>query len=216
MCAAKAICSKKEFVYDTLRERILTASLAPESRLIIDEISDDLGVSPIPIREALQQLQADGLVTIEPYVGARVSKIHQGLIQEVFGLLEALEIISGKSACTRMKERDFLQMKKFLQQMDSQLDDPDGWAASNVQLHQMICQWAEMQLVQALFEKVIVQWNRLRRTYLEDVFCAHMADAHREHWLLLEALRTRDPDRVEQLIREHNQHALDAYLAHLG
>ena len=89
MSPAVTFRSKKEFVYGTLRAQILSGELAPNARLIIDELSRGMNVSAIPVREALQQLQSEGLVQIEPYVGARVSDIHQGFIEEIFALLEA-------------------------------------------------------------------------------------------------------------------------------
>ena len=91
MSQSKTFRSKKEFVYETLREQILEGELAPGLRLITDELSARLNVSPIPVREALQQLQYEGFVTIEPFIGATVTEIHTGLIHEIFALLEALE-----------------------------------------------------------------------------------------------------------------------------
>jgi DNA-binding GntR family transcriptional regulator len=100
----KTFRSKKEFVYDALRVAILEGDLEPGARLVIDDLAMELGVSQIPVREALQQLQADGFVTIEPYIGTKVTEIDAGLVREVFDLLEALEVISGRAACLRMSE----------------------------------------------------------------------------------------------------------------
>ena len=126
MVRAKTFASKKEFAYASLREEILAGGLAPGQRLVIDDLAGELGVSPIPIREALQQLQNDGLVIIEPFVGARVTEIHAGLITEIFEVLAALETISGQSACLRMSAfmpellpSDLLQLQQILPQ------DPD-------------------------------------------------------------------------------------------
>lgn len=66
--------SKRETAYRILQEKILTGKLQPGVRLMIDELSADLGMSSGPIQEALLQLQADSLVTIEPEVGAKVIK----------------------------------------------------------------------------------------------------------------------------------------------
>ncbi len=70
--------SKKEAVYDTLRNAILQGDLKPGARLVIDKLAAELGVSQIPIREALQQLEGEGFVTIEPYVGVTVSDLQAG------------------------------------------------------------------------------------------------------------------------------------------
>jgi DNA-binding GntR family transcriptional regulator len=55
----------------------------------------------------------------------------------------------------------------------------------------------------------------LRRFYLEDVFARRTAASQQEHWRMFAALRARDPDRIEQVIREHNRHAHAAYIAYL-
>ncbi|MEM7126918.1 MAG: GntR family transcriptional regulator [Chloroflexota bacterium] len=207
--------SKKEFVYETIRERILSGELEPETRLIIDELSSDLGVSPIPVREALQQLQSEGLVTIEPYVGARVAEMHKESIEEIFALLEATEVISGRAACSRLTDDDLAQIESLLHAMDATVNDVERWSEQNVELHQLFCEKANMPLVGALMQQVVDYWNRLRRLYLEQVFSRRIRDAQRDHWILLEALRTRDPDKVEKVVQEHNRQALAGYLRHL-
>ena len=67
--------TKQEFVYETLREAIMRCELGPGRRLVIDELARQLEVSAIPVREALQLLQSEGLVTNVPHVGATVSPV---------------------------------------------------------------------------------------------------------------------------------------------
>lgn len=208
--------SKKEFVYETIRERILSGELAPETRLIIDDLSADLGVSPIPVREALQQLQSEGLVSIEPYVGARVAEMRKESIEEIFALLEATEVISSRSACTRLTSEELVQIETLVHAMDATVDEPERWSEQNVELHRLICEVARMPLVNAMMQQVVDHWNRLRRLYLTQVFSGRIQDAQRDHWILLDALRTRDPNKVEQVVQEHNRRALAGYLKHLG
>ena len=98
--------SKKDYVVASLRRDILDGVLAPGARLIIDDLASSYGVSPIPVREALQQLQSDGYVVIQPYAGAKVAEIEIDAIHEIFALLESLEVISGRAACERMGEED--------------------------------------------------------------------------------------------------------------
>jgi DNA-binding GntR family transcriptional regulator len=207
--------SKKEFVYQALREQILSGELAPGARLIIDELSTQLSVSPIPVREALQQLQSDGLVTIEPYIGARVAEIDTTLIYEVFALLEALETVSSQKACQHMKEIDFAEMELLLRRMDAEIEHAEQWSQSNLQLHRFICDQAGMSLAKDLFLRIGDHWDRLRRYYLKDVSFRRIPTAQREHWSLLEALRTGNPDYVAKVVHDHNRSALADYLAYL-
>src|SRR5439155_15056712 len=99
--------SKNELVYDALKNAILQCELKPGSRLVIDELAAELGVSQIPVREALRQLEANGFVIFEPHVGVAVTEIKANVVSEIFNLLEAMETISGRVASQRMTEANF-------------------------------------------------------------------------------------------------------------
>ncbi len=203
--------SKKQAAYDYLRNAILTHTFEPGTRLVIDDLSGQMGISAIPIREALQQLQAEGFVTIEPYIGATVAGIDAGLIDEIFALLESLEVISACKACTRINDEQLVQMEQLLQRMDALTADSRLFSQANVQLHEYICDCAQMPLLRHLLDQVLHQWDRLRCYCLEEVFAQRMHVAQQEHWHLLEALRLRDPALVERVVREHNQAARRTY-----
>ena len=76
--------TKEEYVYDTLRAAIMRCELKPGKKLVMDNLSVELDVSPIPIRGALQRLQAEGLVEIIPHTGAVVSAISPDTVNEIF------------------------------------------------------------------------------------------------------------------------------------
>ena len=211
----KTFRSKKEFAYEVLRENILSGELKPGTRLIIDDLAKALSVSPIPVREALQRLQSDGFVSIEPYVGASVKEIQIDLIQEVFELLSALEVISSRAACQKMTDEDYDKLEALIRKMDDEVDDLETWSEDNVQLHQYLCEWSDMSLTQTLMTRVVDHWDWLRRYYLEAVFTHRVRGAQKDHWELLAALRTRDPAHVATVVEEHNQKALSAYLGYL-
>ncbi len=212
----QAFRSKHEQVYDYLREAILLGELVPGHRLVIDDLADELGISQIPIREALRQLEADGLVTIAPYVGAAVADLHAASIGEVFALLEAMEVITGRAACQRLADDQLAALEALLREMDGLVDEPEAWSERNKDLHRFIAERADTPLTRKLFDKVLDHWDRLRRYYLADVSALRIQTAQQEHWQLFQALLARDPDRVETIVRAHNKAALDAYLAHLA
>jgi DNA-binding GntR family transcriptional regulator len=208
--------SKKELVIATLRNAILNGELTPGTRLVIDDLARQLGVSPIPVREALQQLDADGYVAIEPYLGARVTPIEAESVVEVFSLLEIMEVISSRAACQRMSEEDFAVLEQILLKMDSLAGDPELWSQENRHFHKFICDKSGTRLVGSLMSKVLDHWDRLHRYFLKDVFARRLPQAQREHWKILSALRTRDPAETEAAIRRHTQASLSAYAKHLS
>jgi DNA-binding GntR family transcriptional regulator len=207
--------SKKDVTYELLQTAIIHGELIPGARLVIDDLAAQLGVSPIPVREALQQLQADGFILIEPYVGVTVTALQAGMVEEIFALLEATEVTSGRAACLRMTADDLGEVERMLRAMDGALDDLDRFSQENVRLHQFICDRAETPLIKHVMRNTLAHWDRLRRYYLEDVFAKRAAASQREHWQMFAALRVRDPDRIERVIREHNRHAREAYITYL-
>jgi DNA-binding GntR family transcriptional regulator len=208
--------SKKELVTKTLRDAILNGELIPGTRLVIEDLAKQLGVSPIPVREALQQLDADGYVAIEPYLGARVAPIEAESVAEVFSLLETMEVVSSRAACQHMSDSDFNVLQEILVKMDSLIGDPELWSQENRHFHKYICEKSGTRLVGSLMSKVLDHWDRLHRYFLRDVFARRLPQAQREHWKILKALRARDPTETEAVIREHAQASLTAYTKYLS
>jgi len=207
--------SKKDLVYEHLRTEILQSTYPPGKRLIIDGLSAELGISQIPIREALQQLQAEGLVTMEPHVGFRVAELEANVIWEIFQLLEVLEAISCRAACRHITDEDIESIEQILRTMDMLLDAPDQWSQQNRRFHQTVCEFGRTTLVKNLMSYVLDQWNRLRQYYLKDGLIKRLDLSQQDHWELLGALRDRDAERAEQVVRQHNQRALSDYVAYL-
>jgi DNA-binding GntR family transcriptional regulator len=203
--------SKSELAYIWLRDAIVEGRLEPGSRLVIDDLAGQLGVSQIPIREALSQLQAEGFVIFKPHVGATVSELHLSLAYEIFGLLEAVEVICGRAACPLMSDEFLDELEAQLRLLDELVDDPERFSQGNARYHQAICQQAGTLLVESIVANVWLHWDRLRRRYLTAVFAQQTRIAQKEHWELLRALRARDPDQVEDISRRHNRRATEAY-----
>lgn len=211
----KAFRSKNELVYDALHTAIIRGDLGPGSRLVIDELAASLGVSPIPVREALRQLEGNGLVTIEPHVGAMVTELQATTICEVFKLLGALESISGHAACQCITEDDLNQVEQILRCMNATIDIPDQWSQQNIQFHLSICDCAKTSLVRNAMGKAFDHWDRLRNHYVDGVFLQRIEVAQQEHWEMFEALSSRDADKFVQITHRHNQTALAAYVNYL-
>ena len=73
--------TKQQRVYDTLRERILSGAYGPGFRLVIDAVAAEVGVSTVPVREAIRRLEAEGLVIYRPNVGAQVAPAEPELFE---------------------------------------------------------------------------------------------------------------------------------------
>jgi DNA-binding GntR family transcriptional regulator len=185
-------------------------------RLVIDDLAKQLGVSAIPVREALQQLSADGYAIIEPYLGARVAPIEAESVVEVFSLLETMEVVSSRAACQHMSDSDLGALEQILVKMDSLVGEPELWSQENRRFHRFICDKSGTRLVASLMSKVFDHWDRLHRFFLKDVFARRLPQAQREHWEILRALKTRNAERTEAVIRKHAQASLSVYTRYLS
>ncbi|MEX2540556.1 MAG: GntR family transcriptional regulator [Trueperaceae bacterium] len=215
MSAAQQRGRKQDLVYRALRDRILSNDLRPGDRLRIDEITRQHEVSHIPVREALKQLQAEGFVTVEPYVGTTVADLPMEWVEEVFEAKEALELIGGRAACLAMDEEALAQVAVQVREMDDLVTDPEAWSQANVRLHRLICTEAGKPFVGEMLGRVLDQWDRLRRRYLEEVSAQRLEHAQAEHHEILASLQARDVEGLSTRISEHNRNALEAYARHL-
>lgn len=207
--------SKNEQVYDHLRSLILEGRLAPGSRLVIDRLAERLGVSQIPIREALYRLEASGFVTLEAHVGARVTELHANEVREVFEVLEAMEIITAQAACERLADDDLSWLERHVAVMSALTRDAEAWSIHNKELHLFIGERSGAALAARVLETALDHWDRLRRHFLEEVFWQRIPTAQREHLALLAALERREPAAVKRSLQRHNHAALAAYTDYL-
>lgn len=204
--------TKQELVYRALRERIMDGQLQPGQRLVIDDIASAYGVSPIPVREALHLLQAERLVDIKPHIGAAVAPISQGAINEVFALMECLELAALRLAVKHVTHEHTAILNAAIASLDEARNEYDRWAERNFSFHLAICSITEMPRVRDMTVRVFTEWERMRRHFYRDIQPPDLDQAHKEHVAMVDALKKQDLERLERLTRTHNQGALKSYL----
>lgn len=209
--------TKQEFVYRTLRDAIVKCELAPGERMVIDDLARRLEVSSIPVREALQLLQSEGLVLMVPHVGATVAPLSRESITEVFTVMEGLEIVATRAATERATPEDLAALEEMVGQMDAALATSahEQWGNLNTRFHAAICRMTGMPMLQEMMERALDRWDRVRRYFFTGVLVHRAEQAQREHHALLDAMRRKAYDRLEDTIREHNRGALADYTAFL-
>jgi DNA-binding GntR family transcriptional regulator len=209
--------TKQELVYQTLRNAIMRCDLRPGQRLVIDDLARQLEVSAIPVREALHLLQSEGLVTSIPHVGATVSLISRESIDEVFAVLEGLEIVATRSATLRLTSVDATTLEEITVAMDEAWRESrnEEWADLNSRFHLTISRMSAMPMLQEMTERVLDHWGRVRRFYFSGVLVRRIEQAQEEHRALLRAMKAKDLVAVERTVKQHNQGALLAYAEYL-
>jgi DNA-binding GntR family transcriptional regulator len=101
-------------VVDKLRERILSGTVAGGDRLVEGRLSEELGVSRMPVREALRQLAAEGIVTIEPRRGATVTQFNAEQVRELVEVRATLEGLNAKLAARRHDPAKIAELQSIL------------------------------------------------------------------------------------------------------
>ncbi len=207
--------TKQAMVYHTVRKAIMQCQLKPGQRIIAEEIAQQLQVSHIPVREALQQLQSDGLVENVPHIGARVAPISPLSVAEVFTLMEGLELVASRLVCQARTEADLTELETILLQMDDALEQkqPAGWADLNTQFHHKTAYITSMPMLQEMTGRVLDHWDRVRRYFFKSVLSYRVHQAQEEHHAMFAAIKAQDVDQLETLVKAHNRGALAAYMA---
>ncbi|PYQ55347.1 MAG: hypothetical protein DMF78_02350 [Acidobacteria bacterium] len=209
--------TKQEFVYRTLRDAIVRCELPPGERLVIDDLARRLEVSSIPVREALQLLQSEGLVVTVPHVGTSVASLSRDSVAEVFAVMEGLEVVATRAAAQRARREDLEALGEIVALMDEALAGGahEQWAELNTRFHVAISRLTAMPMLQEMMERALDRWDRVRRFFFAGVLVHRARQAQKEHHALLDAMRARDWDRLEQTVRDHNRGALADYAAYL-
>lgn len=186
-------------VAQELRRRILAGHYPQGVKLQQEQIAAELGVSRSPVREALGQLEAEGLVVLTPQKGAQVSPISRDEIAELFELRQLVEPHLLALAIPEMTEADLNKATSIISEMAD--IDVDGWGDANWRLHETLYAPAGRPAMLKLLRRTHETIGRYIR--MQVVATNGRADAHREHKLILDACRKRDVGKAVGLLREH-------------
>ena len=191
-----------EQVTNRLREAIVSGLLQPGDRLMQEELAERLGVSRMPVREALRRLEAEGLVVLQPYRGALVANLSSTELQELYELRIALETLALRFGIPAMDVQDFETMEVTLAQMDLETDSAN-WLDLNTTFHTLLYQSAGRKLLHEHIENLRNKSDRYLRLFASRR--DRTTHAQQEHWAILHACRERNIDQACNLLKDHLQ-----------
>ncbi|MGY3867070.1 GntR family transcriptional regulator [Aeromonas bivalvium] len=201
--------TRTHMVADSLRTRILRGDLPAGAPLRQDAIAKELAVSRIPVREALMQLEVQGLVKFEPHRGAVVTRLDPDAVAELFYLRALLEADTLFHAVDLMTEETFVNAQAILDQFDAALasgTQVEHWAELNHSFHATLYQAANRPQAMELIAQINLSCDRYVR--FELLFAQNGADkAEREHAELLALCRARRKHEAAVLLKQHIQAA---------
>jgi len=193
--------SLKEEVYDGIRQDIMEGTFLPGDLLKERELAEKHGVSKTPVREALSMLEQDNLVRTIPRAGYMVTGLTLRDLQEICQLRIILEPMAARLAMQNLTDEEIDELARV-----TYTSDPEEARLFNRQFHSAIARASGNSRLAKMIDQLVEQTDRWAAL---DAVKLNPAVLLRGHQAELEALRTRDPNVVEQAMREHVQGLYD-------
>ena len=191
----------KEQLADHLRDEIVRGTFEPGERLRLDDIAARFEVSTMPVREALRELESEGLVTIYPHRGAVVTELTAEDIEDIYEIRATLEAMATRLAIPRMTEAICQDLAAIVKQMDGQLGHVAALVKLNHRFHSTLYAASGRRHLCDLNHTLRYRTQHYLHAYMDDL--GSMALAQEEHRAILEACRRRDAEEAASLVEEH-------------
>jgi DNA-binding GntR family transcriptional regulator len=191
-----------DWVADILRERIVSGSLQPSERLIEGQIANDLHTSRGPVREALRQLEYEGLVTSTPYRGATVVGISDEEVQVLMSLRLTLERFSFSKALQIIGEAELAELNKVIWQMEraASRNDLDAVVDADLRFHESVLEMSGQPHTVRVWRSIETRIRAYFHRFDRDRDLNAIVNEHR---VLFEALLVGKEDELLELLVDH-------------
>jgi len=202
-----AAATRPAHVYDRLKDAIITGMLRPLERISENKVAADFGLSRTPVRQALQRLEAEGLIQVVPKRGSFVSRPTVEDILEIYQIRTPLEAVCARVAAERIEESQLTLLDRLVrvEQARGPGRAADRSLRAAAQFHAVIYGCSRNQRMATLLVDLQNQVHRVRVLWPSTV--ARLGDTWSEHAAIVEALRARDGAAAERLMTEHLEKA---------
>ncbi|GAA1107916.1 GntR family transcriptional regulator [Nesterenkonia jeotgali] len=205
--------SKSELTYSWIRERIIGREFNPGYRLVLGSIAKELGISVVPVREAVRRLEAEGLVEFERNVGARVAMVNQDEYIDTMQTLGVLEGAATALALPWMDDADLARAQAINDSMRAMLEDfdPVAFTSLNEKFHRALFQRCPNPHISELADR---GWNRMSglRSSTFAFVPGRAPRSVQEHDEILRLIRENaEPLEIEMAVRQHKWRTVEAY-----
>ncbi|MEH6576866.1 MAG: GntR family transcriptional regulator [Amphritea sp.] len=196
--------TRTQMVTDSLRDKILSGKIVAGEALRQDAIAKQFNVSRIPVREALLQLEAQGLVLFEAHKGATATELSPVKIHELFELRALLECHVLENAIDNMSEEDFAATSKILHAFEEAVESGtrvETWSDLNYALHAALYKPANMPQAMQIIHSLNIKSDRYIRMQL--LLTTGIDKAEQEHSEILALCHQRNKAAASALLRKH-------------
>ena len=195
--------SLQEKVYEHLKQAILTGEIQPGERLLETRLAESLGVSRIPVREAIRKLERDGLIVAFPRRGIYASSLSPKDIDDVYTVRVVLEGLAARLAAEHRTDEHLAQLDAIVARMKSQAEQGDsaGLFATGRSFHEVVLSASGNGKLPPLMETLRSQIERIRRLRMQ--VSSRTGDVYQEYVVILGAIRAGDGAAAESAMRAH-------------
>ena len=193
--------SPVEQAYHYILQSILSGELMPGMRVPAEAVADLLGISRMPVRDALRRLEGDGAVTIFANRGASVAEFTRDEVIQLIEMRAALEGLAARLALPNIGKHEIDELERLKQRMERTSDDLVRWMAYHDDFHNYLTGMSRRALLMRQTERMRIMSRPYYRQYYEKT--QELEILGLEHRKIVEVIRKGDPDRVETIVRNH-------------
>ena len=206
--------SGADLAYDTLRGRIISGEMPPNSRISEPGIAELLEISRTPAREAIRQLLTERLIERSRTGGIRVSPITVEGIRQVYAIRARLEGLLAHDACSRLTPEDEEALSRLVMLMERFYDDETELLRLGLEFHTRVGQVADNRWCAHLLYQLRGHIDRYRTLSTRQVGRSYQAAA--EHRAILTVLQGDDPNLAEETMQTHIEHGANSAIDSSG
>jgi DNA-binding GntR family transcriptional regulator len=199
--------TKSDIIYEEIKNDIINGRYEPNERIIISEVARQFGASDIPVREAMRQLESDGLIQSKPYVGAVVTNFDQDDIRKIYQIRTVLEGMAARMAVKNIGQSHLKKLNSLIAKMRRACQSENYGLLSNLNrdFHEIIYSASGNEYLKGT---IFALWNMSVRARAIFTFVSDRAlEAVEEHEKILGAIEIKNGVLTEKLIIRHmNSH----------
>jgi DNA-binding GntR family transcriptional regulator len=190
-------------VHQLLRDQIVTGAIEPGARLRVEALAQQLGISSTPIRDALNRLEKDGLISKNPYQGAVVRVFDESEIHDLYELRAGLECIAVRLACLRITEDEVAWLRQHQKVGQTALaeGDMEVYRVYNQDYHSAILKAARNAQLTSVMEGVLLQFHMLTAQTIR--VAGRPERAIQEHAQIIDFIEQRKTVEAVKLMEHH-------------
>jgi len=208
--------TRTQLVVEIIREKILSGEIVAGQALRQASLAEELNVSRIPVREALLQLEAEGLVSFEPHKGATATELNLDKVDELFELRAMIEGDLLRASIANISDEALVQATGILAKLDSALGKQNAantWSELNSEFHNCLYSGANRPQTADLVNILNKNADRYIRMHL--LWAGGISKAGPEHAELLAFCKARDIPQAVEKLKQHILNSRDAIKAFL-